>query len=53
MSKTKKRTAHSPSAPVSRRLVNVHQATLAPLIRSTLALGTTVYTDEYAIYSRL
>lgn len=40
-------------AVVIRMLANVQQATIAPLIRSTIALGTTVYTDEYNIYSRL
>ena len=40
-------------AVVIRMLANVQQATIAPLIRSTIALGTTVYTDEYDIYSRL
>jgi transposase-like protein len=40
-------------AVVIRMLANVQQATIAPLIRSTIALGATVYTDEYDIYSRL
>lgn len=40
-------------AVVIRMLANVQQATIAPLIRSTMALGTTVYTDEYNSYSRL
>lgn len=40
-------------AVVIRLLANVQQARIAPLIRSTIALGTTVYTDEYDIYSRL
>ena len=34
-------------------LGNVQQATIAPFIKTTIALGTTVYTDEYDIYSRL
>ena len=33
-------------AVVIRMLANLQQATIAPLIRSTIALGTTVYTDE-------
>lgn len=40
-------------AVVIRLLANVQPATIAPLIRSTIALGTTVYPDEYNIYSRL
>lgn len=40
-------------AVVIRMLANVQQATIAPLIRSTIARGTTVYTDEYDLYSRL
>ena len=40
-------------AVVIRMLANLQQATIAPLIRSTIALGTTVYTDEYDSYSRL
>ena len=38
---------------VIKMLENVQQATIAPLIKATIALGTTVYTDEYDIYSRL
>ena len=34
-------------------LANVQQATIAPFLKATIALGTTVYTDEYDIYSRL
>ena len=34
-------------------LENVQQATIAPFIKATIAWGTTVYTDEYGIYSRL
>ena len=40
-------------AVVIRVLANVQQPPIAPLIRSTIALGTTVYTDEYDLYSRL
>ena len=32
-------------------LANVPQATIAPFLKATIALGTTVYTDEYDIYS--
>ena len=32
---------------------NVQQITIKPLIQKTVALGTLVYTDEYAIYQRL
>jgi transposase-like protein len=38
---------------VIRMLDNVRQATLAPLIRRTIAPGTLIYTDEYVIYGRL
>lgn len=31
----------------------VLQATIAPLIKNTIALGTLIYTDEYSIYARL
>ena len=34
-------------------LANVQQATIAPFLKATIALGATVYTDEYDIYSRL
>ena len=34
-------------------LENVRQKTIAPLIQSTIASGTVVYTDEYDIYNRL
>ena len=33
-------------------LANIHQATINPLIKSTLLPGTLVYTDEYSIYAR-
>jgi len=32
---------------------NVQQKTIQPLIESTIALGSLIYTDEYSIYSRL
>ena len=38
---------------VLRMLANVQQATIETLLRATIAPGTTVYTDEYNIYSRL
>ena len=38
---------------VIRMLENVQQVTIKPLIHATIALGTCVYTDAYAIYSRL
>lgn len=38
---------------VIRMLENVQQKTIAPLIKSTIAPGTLIYTDEYDIYSRL
>ena len=34
-------------------LANVQQVTIAPLLRAAIAPGTTIYTDEYDIYSRL
>jgi len=34
-------------------LANVKQATIAPLIQSTIVPGSVVFTDEYNIYSRL
>ncbi len=36
-----------------RMLVNVKQVTIGPLIKSTIAPDTTIYTDEYDIDSRL
>jgi hypothetical protein len=36
-----------------RMLADVEQATIGPLIRRTIAVGSTVYTDEYDIYARL
>jgi transposase len=38
---------------VIQMLANVRQATIAPLIKATLAPGTLVFTDEYDIYARL
>ena len=38
---------------VIRMLADVKQRTIGPLIRQTIALGATVYTDEYDIYARL
>ena len=34
---------------VIRMLANVKQATIKPLIKATIALGSLIYTDEYAI----
>ena len=34
-------------------LANVQQKTIAPFIKATIAKGTTVFTDEYDIYSKL
>jgi transposase len=38
---------------VIQMLENVQQATIQPVIQSTIAPGTLIYTDEYAIYDRL
>ena len=38
---------------VIRMLANVKQVTIGPLIKRTIAEGSTVYTDEYDIYGRL
>ena len=38
---------------VMRMLANVQQKTIQPILQATIALGTTVYTDEYDIYCRL
>lgn len=38
---------------VIRMLADVKQATIGPLIKQTIALGTEVFTDEYDIYARL
>src|SRR5262249_24305306 len=38
---------------VIRMLADVRQVTIGPLIRATIAPGSTVYTDEYDIYHRL
>jgi len=37
---------------VIRRLENVQQVTIKPLIQATIAPGTCIDTDEYSIYSR-
>ena len=37
---------------VMRVLPNVRQATIAPVLKATIAPGTMVFTDEYDIYSR-
>ena len=34
-------------------LANVQQVTISPFLRAAIAPGTTAYTDEYDIYSRL
>jgi transposase len=38
---------------VIRMLADVKQATIGPLVRTTIAPGTAVFTDEYDIYARL
>ena len=38
---------------VLNRLANVQQATIAPFLKATIALGTTVDTDEHDLSSRL
>ena len=38
---------------VMHMLANVQQVTIAPFLKAAVTLGTTVYTDEYDIYSRL
>ena len=40
-------------AVVLHRLANVRQATIKPLILASVALGSLINTDEYAIYGRL
>ena len=40
-------------AVVIRMLADVKQATIGPLVRRTIAVGSTIYTDEYDIYARL
>jgi transposase-like protein len=37
---------------VIRMLDNVQQQTIKPLIQATIAPGTCIYTDEYAIYKQ-
>jgi transposase len=44
---------HRTGAGVIQMLANVQQTTLAPLLKATIAPGTQVLTDEYAIYARL
>ncbi len=34
-------------------LANVQQATIKPIIATTVTPGTLVHTDEYSIYARL
>ncbi len=48
-----KKMAQRGGAIVTRRLENVQQATIQPLMEPFIALGTRVYTDEYTIYRRL
>ncbi len=38
---------------VLRMLANVQQATIKPIIATTVTPGTLVHTDEYSIYARL
>jgi len=38
---------------VSQLLANVQPATIAPLLKATIAPGTLIFTDEYDIYARL
>ena len=38
---------------VMRMLANVQQQTIRPILEATIAAGTTIFTDEYDIYSRL
>ncbi len=38
---------------VLRMLPNVQQATIQPIIKGVVALGSLLYTDEYDIYARL
>ena len=38
---------------VIKMLSNVQQATIKPIIQSTIVPGTLIFTDEYAIYDRL
>ena len=38
---------------VIRMMENVQQTSIQPILQSTIAPGTLVYTDEYAIYNRL
>ncbi len=36
-----------------RMLENVQQTTIKPIVRATIAAGSLIYTDEYAIYTAL
>ena len=36
-----------------RMLADVQRATIEPIIRGAIAVGSVVHTDEYAIYSKL
>ena len=36
-----------------RMLADLKQTTIGPLVRRTIAVGSTIYTDEYDIYARL
>jgi hypothetical protein len=38
---------------VIRMLADVKQTTIGPLVKTTIAPGSVVYTDEYDIYHRL
>jgi transposase len=38
---------------VMRMLANVQQKTIQPILEAAITPGTTIYTDEYDIYSRL
>ncbi len=38
---------------VIRMLENVKQNTIAPLIKTTIKIGSHIFTDEYDIYSRV
>ncbi len=36
-----------------RRLANVQQATIKPIIKAAVTKGTLIHTDEYSLYARL
>ena len=42
-----------PGEVMIRMLGDVKRATIAPLIRQTIAIGSMVFTDEYSIYNKL